>query len=164
MRSRGLAMSRSKRKPITLTLGLALTLSTSAGSPGPNVFAIESAIDECARHVGADAVRFRRDHAEGPRLVRVLERAAAAAGGGTARPGAASRRRRGVACGIYEAMSYAAVVAEVEIDASGTVRVTRLVCGRGPSAREDRAGLLLDVEQQVAAAGGAEGAARALRL
>jgi isoquinoline 1-oxidoreductase beta subunit len=33
-----------------------------------------------------------------------------------------------VACGIYKAMSYAAVVADVEVDADGHVRVTRLVC------------------------------------
>jgi isoquinoline 1-oxidoreductase beta subunit len=38
-------------------------------------------------------------------------------------------RGRGVACGIYKAMSYAAVVADVEIDVgAGSVRVTRLLC------------------------------------
>jgi isoquinoline 1-oxidoreductase beta subunit len=38
-------------------------------------------------------------------------------------------RGRGVACGIYKAMSYAAVVADVEIDiGAGSVRVTRLLC------------------------------------
>lgn len=96
---------------------------------GPNVFAIESAIDECARHAGIDAVQFRREHADDPRLVRVLERAAAAAGWGT-RPGAGpGRRGRGVACGIYKAMSYAAVVADVEVDlVARRIRVTRLVC------------------------------------
>jgi isoquinoline 1-oxidoreductase beta subunit len=39
------------------------------------------------------------------------------------------RQGRGVACGIYKAMSYAAVVADVEVDlTAGRVRVTRLVC------------------------------------
>lgn len=95
---------------------------------GPNVFAIESAIDECARKVGVDAVKFRLDNAEDPRLVRVLDRAAAAAGCGGQVAGA-NRRGRGLACGIYKAMSYAAVVADVEVDSdSGRIRVTRLVC------------------------------------
>ncbi|GAP35886.1 xanthine dehydrogenase family protein molybdopterin-binding subunit [Piscinibacter sakaiensis] len=95
---------------------------------GPNVFAIESAIDECARAAGVDAVAFRRANAEDPRLVRVLDRAAEAAGWAAAdrRPG---QRGRGVACGIYKAMSYAAVVAEVEVEpATGRIRVDRLVC------------------------------------
>ena len=104
---------------------------------GPNVFAIESAIDECARKAGIDAVQFRRDNAEDARLVRVLESAATAAGWGT--PSAAGSadgsadgkilRGRGVACGIYKAMSYAAVVADVEVDlVARSIRVTRLVC------------------------------------
>ena len=101
---------------------------------GPNVFAIESAIDECTRLAGIDPVRFRRDNAEDPRLARVVERVALAAGWGAGEPAApgvpaARRRGRGVACGIYKAMSYAAVVAEVEVDvASGAVKVTRMVC------------------------------------
>lgn len=96
---------------------------------GPNVFAIESAIDECARHAGIDAVQFRRENADEPRLVRVLERAAAAAGWGTRPDAGPGRRGRGVACGIYKAMSYAAVVADVEVDlVARRIRVTRLVC------------------------------------
>lgn len=99
---------------------------------GPNGFAIESAIDECARAAGADPLRFRLDHVEDPRLARVLSRAAAAAGWDLP-PGARAsapfgRRGRGLACGIYKAASYAAVVAEVEVDAAGGVRVLRLVC------------------------------------
>ena len=59
-------------------------------------------------------------------------RVAEAAGWGAAAtpPPAGRRRGRGVACGIYKAMSCAAVVAEVEVDdASGAIRVTRLWCG-----------------------------------
>ncbi len=97
---------------------------------GPNVLAIESAIDECARKTGADPVGFRLDHAEDPRLARVLARVASAAGWGaapTSTPGV--RRGRGVACGIYKGMSYAAVVADVAVDtATGRVQVTRVVC------------------------------------
>lgn len=99
---------------------------------GPNVFALESAIDECARAAKVDPVQFRRDHIDDPRLARCLTVAAKAAGWGTkpvvvATTGIA--RARGVACGIYKAMSYAAVVADVEVDTrTGTVRVTRLLC------------------------------------
>ena len=96
----------------------------------PNVFAIESAIDECARKAGIDPVQFRLANVDDPRLARVLQRAATAAGWGP-KPGSttALRRGRGVACGIYKAMSYAAVVADVEVDtAAGTVKVVRMVC------------------------------------
>jgi isoquinoline 1-oxidoreductase beta subunit len=98
---------------------------------GPNVFAIECAIDECARAAGVDPVRFRLDHLDDARLAAVLERVAEAASwaGPRAPAAGATRRGRGVACGIYKAMSYAAVVADVEVDtASGRVSLTRLWC------------------------------------
>ncbi|RVU43961.1 xanthine dehydrogenase family protein molybdopterin-binding subunit [Rubrivivax rivuli] len=96
---------------------------------GPNALAIESAIDECARRAGADPLQFRRDHAEDARLVRVLDRVALAAGWGPAPPPRAAGAGRGVACGLYKGMSYAAVVADVEVDlAARRIRVTRLVC------------------------------------
>ena len=98
---------------------------------GPNVLAIERAIDECARVAKADPVQFRLDHIEDPRLARVLRRVADAARWSSARPPppAGVKRGRGVACGIYKAMSYAAVVADVEVDSrSGTVKVTRMWC------------------------------------
>jgi isoquinoline 1-oxidoreductase subunit beta len=101
---------------------------------GPNGFAMESAIDECARVARADPVAFRLAHIEDARLARVLRRVAEASGWPTpmARADTAILRGRGVACGIYKASSYAAVVAEVEIDtrrsAGSAVRVTRLVC------------------------------------
>ncbi len=88
---------------------------------------MESAIDECARRAGADPVAFRLQHAEDPRLARVL-RAAVDRTGAPPAATPALRRGRGVACGIYKQVSYAAVVAEVEVDAQGTARVTRLVC------------------------------------
>lgn len=98
---------------------------------GPNVFAIESAIDECARVARADPLQFRLDHIDDPRLARVLRRVADAARWSAARvpPPAGVRRGRGIACGIYKATSYAAVVADVDVDAgSGAIRVTRLCC------------------------------------
>jgi isoquinoline 1-oxidoreductase subunit beta len=46
---------------------------------GPNVLAIESAMDECARQAGADPVRFRLDHIADDRLAAVLRQVAQAA-------------------------------------------------------------------------------------
>jgi isoquinoline 1-oxidoreductase beta subunit len=95
---------------------------------GPNAFAIESAMDECARVAGRDPVEFRLQHIEEPRLKRVLEQAVASA------PSAPQLVKgwlqgRGVACGIYKKTSFAAVVADVQVDpASGEVRVRHMHC------------------------------------
>ena len=97
---------------------------------GPNTLAIELAIDALAQRAGADPVAFRLTHIEDPRLARVLRRVVEAAGWGRA-PAAVSGSLsgRGVACGIYKGMSYAAAVADVEVDPdSGQVRVTRMWC------------------------------------
>lgn len=98
---------------------------------GPNGLAIESAIDECARRAGADPLRFRLDHAEHPRLRRVLQRVAEAAGWRTALAPAPAGwvTGRGVACGIYKGASFAAVVAEVAVQrSSGEVQLLRWFC------------------------------------
>lgn len=91
---------------------------------GPNSFAMESAIDACARAAGRDALEFRLAHAEDPRLRRVLQRAAGAAG--WSRPRAAGTGR-GLACGVYKGTAYVATVAEVAA-VGGRWCVTRLVC------------------------------------
>jgi isoquinoline 1-oxidoreductase subunit beta len=114
---------------------------------GPNGFAIESAIDECARQARVDQLQFRLDHIDDARLARTLRRVASAAAwrgppapaaptastastASTAGPASTTvRTGRGVACGIYKAASYAAVVADVEVNiTTGRVRVTRLWC------------------------------------
>ena len=92
---------------------------------GPNVTAIECAMDECARQAGMDPIAFRLAHIEDPRLAGVLRRVAAAADWNQTR--FSPRHGRGVACGIYKEMSYAAVIADVIVD-GGEVRVTRLWC------------------------------------
>ncbi len=88
---------------------------------GPNGFAIESAMDECARATGADPVAFRRDHIEDPRLLGVLDAVAVAAG-------ARSAAGRGVACGIYKEKSYVAIIADVALDDDGRPRVVAIWC------------------------------------
>jgi len=79
---------------------------------GPNATVIECAIDECARLADQDPVAFRLAHIDDPRLAQVLKRAVG----------------RGVACGIYKQMSYAAVVADVAVSPRGEVQVARLWC------------------------------------
>jgi isoquinoline 1-oxidoreductase beta subunit len=115
---------------------------------GPNHFVTESVIDECALHLGQDPLAFRLAHLDAAaapqqaRLARVLQRVARRARWGQAPvPAAAGERSgRGLACGIYKEMSYAAVVADVVVAASGEVRVTRLVCAHD-------CGRVIDAEQ-----------------
>ncbi|MDR7333138.1 molybdopterin cofactor-binding domain-containing protein [Roseateles asaccharophilus] len=108
---------------------------------GPNHFAVESTIDECARLVGQDPLAFRLAHVEDARLARVLQRVAQAANWG--QPLAGERVGRGLACGIYKDMSYAAVVADVAVAPDGAARVLRLWCahdcGRVVNASQVRA-------------------------
>lgn len=98
---------------------------------GPNLLAIESAIDECALAARSDPLAFRLRHVDDPRLAAVLTRAAEAADWAGPQPSrqGSRLRGRGLACGIYKETSYAAAVAEVEVDtASGEVQVLAIWC------------------------------------
>ena len=97
----------------------------------PNLLAQESAIDECARAVHADPLAFRLRHLANPRLVAVLARVARDADWGGQQPPTDSRwlRGRGLAGGIYKGQSYAAAVADVDIDRqTGAVYLRQLWC------------------------------------
>jgi isoquinoline 1-oxidoreductase beta subunit len=95
---------------------------------GPNVFVIESVIDECAYTAGKSPIDFRMRHIEEPRLKRVLAQAVATAPP-LKSPVGRKLRGSGVACGIYKNQSFAAVVADVEVDPdSGEVRVLHMHC------------------------------------
>ncbi len=98
---------------------------------GPNLLAIESAIDECARAAKIDPVTFRINNVSDARLARAVAKVAEAS---RKQPMARAsdarfKRGRGVACGIYKSMSYAAVIAEVETEVtSGKTRLVKLWC------------------------------------
>lgn len=97
---------------------------------GPNTLVVESAMDECARHARADPLDWRLQHTTDARLAQVLRRAATEARW-PERPAsdATTLRGRGMAGGIYKGVSYAAAVADVEVQrATGQVRVTALWC------------------------------------
>ena len=96
---------------------------------GPNALAAESAIDACARAAGADPLAFRLAHADDPRLAGVLRQVAALAGWGTRAVASPGRRvGRGIACGIYKGLGYAAVIADVVLDDGRPPRVSALWC------------------------------------
>lgn len=97
---------------------------------GPNLLAIESAMDECAHVSGIDPLAFRIGNMTEPRLRRVLQRVATVSGWGKPpRHDAQWTVGRGMACGIYKGASYAAAVAEVAVErTTGKVHVTRFWC------------------------------------
>ena len=91
----------------------------------PNSFVVESAMDAAARKIGVDPVQFRLKHIDDQRLSYALKRVALLAGwrNGDEKTG------RGVACGIYKEMSYAAVIADVSLDSTtGVFTVSHLYC------------------------------------
>ena len=98
---------------------------------GPNALATESAIDELARTAAADPLDFRLAHIDDPRLAAVLRAVGDLSGWATAPTSATNgniRIGRGLACGVYKGVSYAATVAEVAVAPDGAARVTHLWC------------------------------------
>jgi CO/xanthine dehydrogenase Mo-binding subunit len=92
-----------------------------------NVFAAESFIDEVALVAGEDPVAFRLKHMKNRRARAVIELAAQKAGW---QPGARGNgvTGRGIAFAQYKNLAaFCAVVADVAVDRTGHVRVTRAV-------------------------------------
>jgi isoquinoline 1-oxidoreductase beta subunit len=123
---------------------------------GPNVLAIEAAMDAAARASRQDPVAFRLRHlanapagehlADPARLAVVLQRAAERAKRDAPRIASAGERvGRGVACGVYKGLSVVAAVAEVVISAE-RIRVTRLWCSHDCGAMVDPRSVRAQVE------------------
>lgn len=123
---------------------------------GPNVLAIEAAMDAAARASRQDPVAFRLRHlanapagehlADPSRLAIVLQRAADRAKRDAPRIASAGERvGRGVACGVYKGLSVVAAVAEVVISAE-RIRVTRLWCSHDCGAMVDPRSVRAQVE------------------
>lgn len=144
------AFARQRRSLVLTRLPIATGPWRGLGA-GPNVLAIEAAMDEAARRAGIDPVDFRLRHLAGAaagepllhpeRLSTVLRRAAARAAAVTLPAGHA----RGVACGVYKGRSVAAAVAEVRLD-DDDIRVTRIWCSHDCGAVVDADGVRAQVE------------------
>lgn len=91
----------------------------------PNIFAIESFVDELAHAAGVDPIDFRLRHTRDPRLRRALEAARERSGWGRSPRG--DGRGFGVACVVYRA-TYVAEVVEVSVAPDGKVRLERVWC------------------------------------
>lgn len=122
---------------------------------GPNVLAIEAAMDAAARASRQDPVAFRLRHlahapagehlADPARLIAVLQRVAERAAREKPRAAPGERVGRGVACGVYKGLSVVAAVAEVAITAE-RVRVTKLWCSHDCGAMVDARSVRAQVE------------------
>lgn len=144
------AFARQRRSLVLTRLPIATGPWRGLGA-GPNVLAIEAAMDEAARQAGIDPVDFRLRHladaAAGEhllhpeRLAAVLRRAAARAAAVALPAGHA----RGVACGVYKGRSVAAAVAEVRLE-DDAIRVTRIWCSHDCGAMVDADGVRSQVE------------------
>ncbi|HEX4052380.1 MAG TPA: xanthine dehydrogenase family protein molybdopterin-binding subunit [Steroidobacteraceae bacterium] len=93
-------------------------------------FATECMIDELAIAAGVDPYQFRRGLlASHPRQRAVLDLAAARAGWGSALPAHRTGERRGRGIALHESFGTSvAQVAEVSVEADGTLHVNRVVC------------------------------------
>lgn len=91
----------------------------------PNIFAIESFVDELAHAAKADPIAFRLRHTRDPRMRRVLETVRDRSG--WERSHRTRGRGLGVACVLYRA-TYVAQVVEVSIVPEGKVRLERVWC------------------------------------
>lgn len=109
-----------------------------------NVFAMESQIDIMAAAAGLDPLAFRLNHLTDKRMRNVLNAAAERFGHRFAK--APTKRGFGMACTDYKG-TYVATMAEVKVDeASGVVRVQRVVCAQDTGEVINPEGVRLQIE------------------
>jgi CO/xanthine dehydrogenase Mo-binding subunit len=94
----------------------------------PNIFALESFIDELADRAKQDPIAFRLARLSDPRARRVIERAADMARWGANQPNRGqAHRAKGIGFSQYKnRAAYAAVIVELEVDES--IRLLRAWC------------------------------------
>jgi nicotinate dehydrogenase subunit B len=90
----------------------------------PNIFAIESFMDELAALGGQDPIDFRLRHIDDPRLARVLETARRRSRWDAR---ALSGRAMGVACAVYHG-TYVAQVVEIALHQQDSIQMERVWC------------------------------------
>jgi CO/xanthine dehydrogenase Mo-binding subunit len=100
------------------------TISFRSLGAAPNVFAIESFMDELAHASGQDPIDFRLRLVDDPRLRRVLETVRVRSAWGAPR---GNGHGLGVACAVYQG-TYIAEVAEVSVGPGDAVRLERIWC------------------------------------
>lgn len=96
----------------------------------PNIFAIESMLDELAAAAEVDPLELRLRHLEDARMRRLLE-AVAERAGWSARPRGTAGRGYGLACAVYHG-TYVAEIADVEVSAAGQITLRRMFCALDP--------------------------------
>ena len=111
----------------------------------PNVFAIESFMDELAAEAGIDPVAFRLRHLSDPRGRAAIE--AAAERLDPSGKDCPEGRGRGIAFSRYKNIAaYAAVVMEVSVTDAAEIRLERCVIAADAGEIVDRAGLAAQLE------------------
>jgi CO/xanthine dehydrogenase Mo-binding subunit len=107
-----------------------------------NVFAIESFVDEIARDLGEDPLRFRKAHLSDPRALAILERLGAEL---AARPKVAAGR--GLAYAQYKnSMTRVGLAVDLDVTDAAEIRLRRALIVADAGRAVDRSGLAAQIE------------------
>jgi len=91
----------------------------------PNCFAVESAVDAAAHASDMDPIVFRLKNIDDIRLKNCIEQVRKIANW----KDGDSKLGRGIACGIYKQLSYAAIIVDIEIEkTTGKAVITHMYC------------------------------------
>ena len=109
-----------------------------------NIFALESMMDELARHTDADPVAFRLRHLDDPRARNVIEAAADGIGWSKDRDDGVGR---GIAFSRYcNCKTYTAIAIELTVNDVAEIEICKAVCAADAGEVVDTAGLSMQLE------------------